>query len=75
VLETKSKKATPSKKEGETTVSFTVIEDGNSLQIRATISDAKELAELIAKLERQAIKFAGTICVNSAGGIEEIPVR
>ena len=32
-------------------MSFTVIEDGDSLQIRATISDAKELAELIAKLE------------------------
>ena len=29
----------------------TVIEDGDSLQIRATISDAKELGELIAKLE------------------------
>lgn len=29
----------------------TIIEDGDSLQIRATISDAKELGELIAKLE------------------------
>lgn len=29
----------------------TIIEDGDSLQIRATISDARELEELIAKLE------------------------
>jgi hypothetical protein len=31
-------------------MSYVIVEDGDTIQIRATISDTRELAELIAKL-------------------------